>query len=370
MEIKNESTLKKLSFRYYRLHPQGMEFVLNSFTDKHLIGKTIYLRSPMTCSSAARGEGICYRCYGDISYTNNNVNIGKIAAEILSEQLTQRLLSAKHILEASIRKLKWCEHFNKFFILDGNLISIDEDLEDLSNYSLVIDMDAIDSDDEYNDISYTSQVKVTDGFNEYDIYTEEMDKIFINSDLLIYIEDNYGQQSIVTIPFTQITNLNLFNIIIHNNDLMRALEEIEKTIDNTKITPSLDRHTLLQRFIDKIYEGGLNVSSIHLEVILSNQIRSSEDDLDTVDWGIVDPPYKVLTLKQSLKKHPSITTSLSYREISRQFADPLTYRKRKPSFMDLFFMLKPQEFLKAEEVIPENELNRNNGLAQAIKFIK
>lgn len=370
VEIKNESILKRLSFRYYRLHPQGMEYNLNSFTDKHLIGRTIYLRSPMTCASSSKGEGICYRCYGDISYTNSNINIGKIAAEILSEKLTQRLLSAKHILESAIKESKWCEHFNYFFIVDGNLIAIDDDLEDISKYSLVIDIDNIISDDEYDETGYLYQFKVSDGVNLYDIYTEETDKIFLNSDLSIYISEKYHQQTTVSIPFTDLVNINLFNIILHNNEITKALEDIEKTIDNTKITPMLDRHELLQRFTDTVYLGKLDVSSVHLEVILSNQIRDIDDELELVDWTLQEPLYRIYTLKQALKKHPSITTSLSFREISRQFSDPLTYRKKRPSFMDLFFMVKPQDFLNSkEEIIPENELNRYEGLQQGIKFI-
>ena len=68
--------------RYYRFNPNGMEYLIDD-SDMSLIDKTIYLRSPMTCACASAGKGICKRCYGDLYYTNYDVNIGKIAAELL-----------------------------------------------------------------------------------------------------------------------------------------------------------------------------------------------------------------------------------------------------------------------------------------------
>lgn len=371
LEIKDKKMLKNLSFRYYRLHPEGMEYMIDADKDTHLIGKTIYLRSPMTCASASEGHGICYRCYGDIAYTNSNINIGKIAAEIQSEQLTQRSLSAKHILESNIRKIIWCDRFDELFTLDGNMISICDTLDRPELYSLVIDKEEIISEGEYDVIEYLFSFLVIDNLgNEIVITTEDSEKIFLNEDLISYIKDHASNndEQYISINFTELLNMNLFNIMIHNNDLMKALEDIEKTIDNSKLTPVTDRHSLLQRFIEKDIEGGLNVASVHLEIILANQIRDKYDKLEKVDWSEKDPEYQILTLKQALKFNPSITVSLSYRELASQFKNPITFRKRKPSYMDLFFMLSPQEFIKCDnEILPDD--NKKDELIEAVRFL-
>lgn len=91
-----------LDGRYYKLGPDGMDYLINAKKDTYLIGKTIYLYSPMTCASAAHGHGICRRCYGELAYINRNIRPGKLASEILSAQLTQKQLSAKHLLETVI----------------------------------------------------------------------------------------------------------------------------------------------------------------------------------------------------------------------------------------------------------------------------
>ena len=66
-----------------------------------LQGKTLVVRSPMTCEAP---HGICQKCYGLNS--NGNVprlgdNVGVIAAQAMGEPLTQMALSAKHGGKAS-----------------------------------------------------------------------------------------------------------------------------------------------------------------------------------------------------------------------------------------------------------------------------
>src|SRR5699024_1917312 len=106
--IKDSKTLSMYRGRYYRLQENGVEYQISQNplrNEMHLIGKTVLFRSPITCASRARGHGICYRCYGNLAHTNYDINIGRIASELLSSKLTQRLLSAKHLLETNIKKL-------------------------------------------------------------------------------------------------------------------------------------------------------------------------------------------------------------------------------------------------------------------------
>jgi hypothetical protein len=126
--IDSETKLKMYNLRYYRENPNGIDKKLSYKRDKHLIGKTLYFWSPMTCASAARGKGICYKCYGDLAYTNREINVGQIAAEGLSSIYTQTLLSAKHLLESNIVKIEWSDDFHNFFTAFFNTISIKEDI--------------------------------------------------------------------------------------------------------------------------------------------------------------------------------------------------------------------------------------------------
>ena len=127
-----------------------MQYVID-YKDKSLIGKTIYLRSPMCCESLSRGKGICIDCYGELYWTNRYINVGKIAAEFLSSQLTQTLLSAKHLLETVIQSFNWNPEFTDYFDIDTNTIKVSENIVDselLNKFILVIDPDEDGEDGE------------------------------------------------------------------------------------------------------------------------------------------------------------------------------------------------------------------------------
>ena len=330
--ITSERFLKWFNGRYYRLNPDGMEYKLDFKKDKHLIGKKIYLRSPMTCASAARGEGICYRCYGSLAYTNCNINVGQLASELLSSALTQRLLSAKHLLESAVRKLEWCPDFYNFFEIDFNIITLIDDFD-------------------YNE--YITEFQIKDpSDNIYTINTKDYDSIYISNSLNGAIRRS-GEpvEGNIEIDLKNLEGLDIFLVYITNNELSKTLEMVKSIINKKAITESFDRNSILQKFVETVIEGGLNTISIHLEVILSNQIRAIDDILQTPDWTVKNDDYQLITLNDALTYNPSITTTMSYQKLSKTLYSPLSFRKNKPSFLDLLFMEKPQEFMVNESLI-------------------
>ena len=353
--ITSERFLKWFNGRYYRLNPDGMEYKLDFKKDKHLIGKKIYLRSPMTCASAARGEGICYRCYGSLAYTNCNINVGQLASELLSSALTQRLLSAKHLLESAVRKLEWCPDFYNFFEIDFNIITLIDDF-DYTGYKLLIDPDNIYMESEEDDFDYNeyiTQFQIKDpSDNIYTINTKDYDSIYISNSLNGAIRKS-GEpvEGNIEIDLKNLEGLDIFLVYITNNELSKTLEMVKSIINKKAITESFDRNSILQKFVETVIEGGLNTISIHLEVILSNQIRAIDDILQTPDWTVKNDDYQLITLNDALTYNPSITTTMSYQKLSKTLYSPLSFRKNKPSFLDLLFMEKPQEFMVNESLI-------------------
>lgn len=367
IEIKNEKILTSLNNRYYRLSPDGMEYVIKDRRCKNLIGKKIYLRSPMTCASKARGQGVCYRCYGDLSYTVKDINIGRIASESLSSKLTQTLLSAKHLLETVIKKFNWSPKFDDIFEIDGNVLILQE--RNFKNWQMIIDPDNIylDNEDDYKKSDYEDDEGDTSAnYNEYvtefevvddkgithKIYTEESDKLYISNELNILIRKlGIPSDGKILLDMNNLKEEPLFYIILHNNELSKTMDKLKDILNKNVITRSMDRNQILQTMIETVIEGNLGVSAIHLEIILSNQIRSIEDELDVPEWQYRNEPYMIMTLNQALTKNPSVVISLSYQKLSKALYNPLTFRKNAPSFMDLFFMERPQYFLNNKDNI-------------------
>ena len=371
--INDEKTLKMLNNRYYRLDPHGVEYLLKS-SDKHLIGKMIYLRSPITCASNARGQGICYKCYGDLAYTiydsqiHFGVNIGRIASELLSSGLTQMLLSAKHLLETFADKVTWNKEFDDFFEIEGNMIRLSDDI-DTKDIKFILDPENIQLvNEEDDDLSYDDDEDGASIYNEYitsfellcgaqpvPMYNDKDTKLYISSELNTIIRKK-GEpfDGKIMIDLDDLKDITLFIISIENNELSQTLEHLQDLLNKNSTIKGMDIHQLSQAVIDTVITGGLKVSAVHLETILSNQVRDANEILERPKWFLTNPDYEILSLDKALRCNPSVTISMSYQKVGKLLYNPLTYKKKGTSFMDLFFMEKPQYAIQGIDP-PEKE---------------
>lgn len=364
--IENSDMLDEYDMRYYRTNPKGIDYKIDKRFDKHLIGQTIYLRSPMTCASAARGDGICYKCYGDLAYTNRDINIGQIAAELLSAIYTQMLLSAKHLLESAIVKMNWTPEFYEWFTVDFNQISLKEDMN-FKGYKMVIEDITEDDgeDDEESGLvdnsgesaSYVLSfdivdpkgtvhtIKVSDTENDYD-------SIYLHEDLISALEENgTNDDGMYEIELNKLTKYPaLFNIDVKNNELSKTMKAIKNIIDNKKITKSYDRNSILSDFVKTNLAGNIKINSVHFEVLLMNQIRAVDDILEMPDWTKENEDCQILTLNEALTNNRSISIRLQASKIARTITHPSNRLLHKTSNMDPYYMEKPQDFLTSEYV--------------------
>jgi hypothetical protein len=332
-----------------------MEYRIDANKDKFLIGKTILLRSPITCASAARGDGICYRCYGDLAYVNCDINIGQIAAELLSSIYTQILLSAKHLLESAIIKMKWSNGFYDYFSVDYNQISLKED-KNYRGMKLIIE-DYYDDEDEESDTDnltnyiFSFDVVFPDGsvmtVNTSSGESTDYDQIFLHDELLDYMEKvGPNDDGVYELDMTKLKNLSaLFVVDIKNNELSKTMKAIKNIIDNKRTTKSYNRSTILEDFIKTNLAGNIKMHAVHFEVLIMNQIRAADDILEMPDWTHPNEPCQILTLNESLTNNRSISVRLQSSKISKTLTSPANRKLSKPSNMDLFYMEQPQNYM-------------------------
>lgn len=369
--IKNKDYLKIYNMRYYRFTENGMEYLLDMDKDDELIGKTLLFRSPMTCASYARGHGICYRCYGDLAYVNKNINIGQLAAELLSAIYIQILLSAKHQLESAIIKMNWPEEFYYLFNVEFDIISLKgEDEMDYKKYKLIIDAADIneeendnDGDDEGENEFLNSDMEESYFINKFyvkkpdgsviEISTENNDPIYLHNNLVNAINlnmDEYEDDE----EFEQIEvdmekmDGPLFIVNVRNNELSATMKRVKNLIDNKNTIKLYDRNSILAEFIDANLQSNIKLNAVHFEVLLSNQLRDKDDILESPDWSIKNPKYQLITLDNSLSNNPSITIRLQSTKFKRALNHPANSKLYRHSDMDLYTMVHPQEFMSGD----------------------
>ena len=382
--IKDASWLSMYDSRYYRFKPNGPEYLIDADTDFHLIGQTIYVRSPITCASYARGLGICRKCYGNKMYhINKDINPGKLAAELLSSIYTQMLLSAKHLLESAVVEMNWTEGFFDIFEVNLNMISIQED-EDFNGYYIVLDSNRFMNDEDDEDESGLQYDEYTPSFDiiypngaRITMHTFEEDNLYITEDLnrLMRSRKATEEEGVYTIPLEALKSIPvIFTVKIQNKELQRTLERSKHIINRDKDTSSFTKDTIIREFITTNTEGNINLQAVHLETIIANQMRDPDNILEMPHWEVPNAPYKILTLGSSLTNSPSITVTLEYQKIAKALVNPFTMNKKKPSVLDLYFMEQPQEFVEDKSMISNEyqmkEDNEDGSLRDAIYYIE
>ena len=127
--VKDQDKLDQIEGRHYHEINDSREKISElktiKTTDTHLIGKTIGLRSPVTCAGE---KHVCKTCYGsELSEINRDLNTGLVAVLFLTNPLTQKLLSAKHLLTTKTEKVEWGELFLEKFNVNMNSIYFSDD---------------------------------------------------------------------------------------------------------------------------------------------------------------------------------------------------------------------------------------------------
>ena len=354
--IKDSKTLSMYKGRFFRFVENGVEYQIsqNPLKDNmDLIGKTLLFRSPITCASRAHGHGICYRCYGNLAHTNYDINIGRIASELLSSMLTQRLLSAKHLLETNIKKLMWNQEFHMFFDIDYNAIKPKEDVN-FKKFKLILDpIDDEDFEEDFDGSSdsyekYVNNCIVVDPKgNQYNIGTAEGDPMYLSPELTAIINRKTPDaDGLYVLDMETIKDKILFYIEVVNNELGATLDKIKSILNkNSEIRRLETKDAVTQELVDTVIEGGLGLDAVHLEVILSHQCKSADSNLLEPDWELANAAYRMISLNEALKDNPSITVSLMYKDINKALYYPTSFQKESPSVLDLFFMTKPQNYM-------------------------
>lgn len=72
-------------------------------TDKHLVGKTLKIRSPVAGCSHPDPHGVCFTCFGRLALNAlTDTNVGHNASTTFTKDTTQIIISTKHFSESSI----------------------------------------------------------------------------------------------------------------------------------------------------------------------------------------------------------------------------------------------------------------------------
>lgn len=283
--------------------------------DPNLIGKTLKIASPITCSCT---DGICKNCYGELYKTvstmtlsdgrNLKTNIGLVAVLLLTEVLTQSLLSTKHLLEAKTDELEWLG-LDKYFEVFSNNMILKEEIN--MNTIKILDFD----DDE-------NIIKLSIGNNVFDspvpLQLNSIFKLTKNDEET----DSVFKIELINSEEEEDTNgIALFNFTIKNKELSDPLNKINNVINSSKIKDK-DLDGNLNYMMELLNIVEFKISSEHIEVIMRELIKIE----DRKDFELKNVSYEFVSAKSKVLQD-SITKSLLFERLENQLLKIDTYEK-------------------------------------------
>ena len=319
---------------YYDLNEKGekasdeLHTVTKNSMD--LVGKKIGLRSPVTCC----GDHVCATCYGrHLSEINKDLNTGLVAVYKLTDPLTQRLLSAKHLLTTKTDKVDWGDVFSEYFDVNMDCVYFNQDKE----FTLIIKKPSADTYDEDEDMYTLSDFEIQPaGVKKHIKYTSPT-KLFINPKVLT-VEALKDESDVLEISSKAINEDDfIFKYQPKNNALTKSLQQILDLIESNDHLGITDYNEFVNKFCDLLIENDMDsINSVHIEMITSTLLKDAETH-ERVDFSHDTlRPYVINRVSKTVMEAP-LAISLSFERLNDQLIDLNTYKKDGSSIKDYLF---------------------------------
>ena len=294
-----------------------------------IIGKTIALRSPITCQATdEKGDCICATCYGKkLAHINSKKHAGEIATFTLTDPLTQKLLSAKHLLSTNTEVIDFGDDFTDAFTINLNTVYFNEN----SDYNVEFAVPSNDDFDEEMEMYFVNKIKLVNNETKKVIEYTSPVELYINPKISFLTEDE--ENVIVTPKF----NNWVFQFTVKNNELTKSLENILNLIESASHLGITDYSEFANKFADLLIENGLDkISSVHPELITSILIRDVETGKRLDFSQDYLNPYKIIRVSKAVMSGP-ISKSIAFERLKEQFSNLETYDKDEDSYIDNLF---------------------------------
>ena len=316
-------------------------------TDKQIepyVGHTVQMVSQFGCNHL---DGMCEHCagYGKdrlIKYLPHDIHIGLLSSTKTSSNVSQKVLSAKHLINTNSLVYNLTESAAKYFFKDNNSIFLDPKWgKQIHRYQLRIpsdalgpivdlNLDTLPSAESFSKISYLELLKDGEFVDtiqmEYDAFVP-----YLSEALLDHMRTNYTKLEFdedgVTIPMAGFdAKQEVFKFVIMNDDMITYTKSVA-----TFLTATIGNYTSVPHALNDFCETVWKKSSINiffLETVLHNLII---DDPKNKQLCTVTDPYHVTFGKlEDVISDRTVSMELAFERLKDYFNDPMTSNIARP----------------------------------------
>ena len=308
----------------------------NKNIDKYK-GTTVMMRSPMTCRYR---DGVCEVCGGQVlGNINRKILIGIMSAIHTIEPVTQKILSAKHLIKTNsieyiipdaakklVRQVNtsdmvWTPEFQK--IVSQCRIGIP-----VKCFTRFDDVARIRSDKPITESNYSRidafYIERDGKVTEYEMFQDKQTP-FLAYDFLLHVRDHLHEKEIkngiIWLPLKGSEKLQIFKTIVVNDNMNEFVTSVETFLGNP-ITKCTSCSEALEEFSSIIYSK-VSANIVHLEVLLKSYEIGEGDDwriprvenADNVRFGSMN----------DILSNRHVGIRLAYQFVKKYFRSPNTY---------------------------------------------
>ena len=298
----DECMLEMMDGRYYQEKKNVGPYKIFDKKDTSLLGKKLWFRSPCTCNL---NEDCCHVCYGTKALKVGDLDGGFIyTTELLTKDVGQKILSAKHLLKTNSEKIEFSDGYEKYFIMENSTLIPTDD----KKFDIYFKEDYLDNISE-NLTIYIGKDMFPIVVSKYasihipDVITDAFKEVLVNDETYYKISSH---------KVLELGEGVLCSIIPVNIMMTARYMNIMKMLENdiTKFNTIEDAVNELTHLI----HGIIPIYSVHAEIIIGHLVRSIENKLLRPNWTKPDPEYQIMRLKTALANHESVTVALAFEQ--------------------------------------------------------
>lgn len=335
----DEAALKMFDGRYYYTEKHGNRLRMLHNTDKHLLGKQLWFRSPCTCNL---NNDVCHVCYGNAALRVKDFNGGFICTtQFMTGPINQNVLSAKHILKANTELIVFTQNLEEYFDIDSGQLTVKEDVK---KFDIFIREDYMDD--------------ITEKFEMF--IGKNMEPITITN----YANINISKNAISKAKLVTIDDVNYYRVNSSKvDDDLCTLTPINKMMTEKylKMMHLLDNNIVkydnVSDVVTELYhlmEGTIPLLSTHGEIIISCLLRNRDNVMKRPNWLNYDEPYQMVRVKTALSNTDSFTEAVASEQTNHHLRHAVFDKRNQinkigaRSFIDFLFGYTRKDMSDAE----------------------
>lgn len=335
----DEAALKMFDGRYYYTEKHGTRVRMLHSTDKHLLGKQLWFRSPCTCNL---NNDVCHVCYGNAALRVKDFNGGFICTtQFMTGPINQNVLSAKHILKANTELIVFTQNLEEYFDIDSGQLTVKEDVK---KFDIFIREDYMDD--------------ITEKFEMF--IGKNMEPITITN----YANINISKNAISKAKLVTIDDVNYYRVNSSKvDDDLCTLTPINKMMTEKylKMMHLLDNNIVkydnVSDVVTELYhlmEGTIPLLSTHGEIIISCLLRNRDNVMKRPNWLNYDEPYQMVRVKTALSNTDSFTEAVASEQTNHHLRHAVFDKRNQinkigaRSFIDFLFGYTRKDMSDAE----------------------